>query len=110
MTASEIPEWVLAGNAEDFPEGIKVEKKINDNRILVLRQNDKWHAFQALCPHMSRPLDAARVTGNSMECIWHNMVFNLETGVIEDHSGFFDIPNLKVYKTKIQQGKVYVQV
>jgi nitrite reductase/ring-hydroxylating ferredoxin subunit len=101
--------WINVGKVHDFPEGEKVEKTLNRAQILILRQEEKWHAFEALCPHMSRSLQPSRVNGNVLECIWHNMRFNIETGEILYKSGFIGIPHLKTYEVKVENGKVYVK-
>jgi nitrite reductase/ring-hydroxylating ferredoxin subunit len=101
--------WIHVGEVDDFPEGEKVEKVVHKERLLILREKDKWHAFEALCPHMSRLLDNARLKGKELECIWHNIRFHIETGEILDSSGFIDIPDLKVYEIKIEEGRVYVK-
>ena len=102
-------EWIRVGNVEDFPEGKKVERVVNGKPILVLRQESKWHAFEALCPHMSRSLEGARVDGNILECIWHNMRFNIETGANVYDSGFIGIPDLQPYEIRVENQEVYVK-
>ena len=109
MTGQEDPTWKNVGKVSDFPEGEKIERRLGGGRILILRQNNRWHAFEYLCPHMSRPLDGARVSSNVLECRWHNMCFNIETGEILYASGFIGIPDLKVYQIKVENGQVYVK-
>ncbi len=101
--------WIKVGNVDDFPEGEKIEKNINKTAILILRHNDKWFALEAICPHMSQPLHNAKIRGNILECIWHNMSFNMDTGKIVFDSGFMEIPNLKIYKIKVENKEVYVK-
>jgi nitrite reductase/ring-hydroxylating ferredoxin subunit len=102
--------WVHAGKVEDFPEGEKVERILDRRRVLLLRQQGKWYGFEALCPHMSRSLRNSRVEGDVLECIWHNMRFNIETGAVVYESGFIGIPDLKVYEIKIEKEDVYVKI
>ncbi|MDY6954327.1 MAG: Rieske (2Fe-2S) protein [Thermodesulfobacteriota bacterium] len=102
-------EWIPVGAVDDFPEGEKVERVVNRKRILVLRHKDRWRAFEALCPHMSRSLQRSRVDGNILECIWHNMRFNIDTGAITYASGFIGIPDLKVYEIRVENDTVYVK-
>lgn len=101
--------WLEIGNVDDFPEGKKTERNLKKDAILILRQNEKWYAFEASCPHMSQPLHNAHVKDDELECEWHNMSFNLDTGKIIFDSGFIEIPNLKVYKIKVENGVVYVK-
>ena len=109
MTRQDKQIWTRVGKVGDFPEGEKIERSLNRSRIFILRQDDRWYAFECLCPHMSRPLDGARVIGNIMECRWHNMCFDIETGEILYESGFIGIPDLKVYPIKVKNGQVYVK-
>jgi len=101
--------WIRVGNVENFPEGEKVKRVVNRRPILVLGHKDRWHAFETLCPHMSRSLQTPQVEGNVLECIWHNMCFNIETGAIVYESGFIGIPNLEIYDIKVKKGEVYVR-
>jgi len=101
--------WIHVGNVQDFPEGEKVERVVNRKPVLVLRRGSKWHAFEALCPHMSRSLQSARVDGNVLECIWHNMRFSIETGAIAYESGFIGIPDLNIYQIRVENQEVYVK-
>lgn len=100
--------WIRVGTIEDFPEGMKVECLLADKQLLILRHHDQWFAFESLCPHMSRPLEGARVEENQLYCQWHNMIFSVETGEVLDDSGFFDIPPLEVYDVRVDDGEVYV--
>ena len=100
--------WIRVGSVDDFPEGMKIECLLADKPILILRQGDRWFAFEALCPHMSRPLEGGEVDGTHLQCRWHNMIFSLETGEVLDDSGFFDILGLEVYDVRIVDGEVHI--
>jgi nitrite reductase/ring-hydroxylating ferredoxin subunit len=41
---------------------------------------DKIMAFDNRCPHRSALLSQGTLTGNVVECRWHNFRFNVETG------------------------------
>ena len=102
--------WIPVGKSEDFPEGQKIEKTLDAGPILIARQNDHWYAFEALCPHMGRSLERARIKGNALECVHHNMIFDLQRGNIIYDSGFIQIPDLKVYRVRVENGNVYLNV
>jgi nitrite reductase/ring-hydroxylating ferredoxin subunit len=101
--------WIRVGKVDDFPEGTSVEKVVHKERVLIRREEGSWHAFEALCPHMSRSLDNAWLRGKELECRWHNIRFHIETGEILYGAGFINIPDLKVYETRIKNGAVYVK-
>jgi len=58
---------------------------------------------------MSRSLKRSHVDGSILECIWHNMRFNIETGAIVYKSGFIGMPDLKVYGITVKKGAVYIR-
>lgn len=58
---------------------------------------------------MSLSLESSRVEGNILECIWHNMRFNIETRAIVYKSGFIGKPDLKVYGITVKKGAVYAR-
>ncbi len=100
--------WIFVGEVNNFPPGEKVKVKIDENPIFVILQNKKGYAFDTKCPHMSRSIKDASVNSNILECIWHNMKFDLNTGAVIDASGYFNIPPLKVYPVRVIDEKVYV--
>ncbi len=100
--------WISVGEVNDFPSGEKIEVEIDEKPIFVMLQNKKGYAFDAKCPHMSRSIKDSPVNGNILECIWHNIKYDLNTGDITDDSGYFNIPPLKVYAVRIIDERVYV--
>jgi len=105
--ADDIKSWVLMGKTEDFPPGGKIQKNLEGETILILHQDDKWFAFEAKCPHQGRALDHSRVEGDILECIYHSIAFNMETGEIVDNSGYINIPKLKVYNIRVDEEGVW---
>ncbi len=105
-----VKNWVAVGPVGDFPDGIMVPCRAGHRSLLVLHRPPQWHAFDAVCPHMSRPLADAHIDGNRLECIWHNMIFDLNTGSIQDDSGFMDIPDLSVYPVIVAEERVWAQI
>ncbi len=108
MSSLDQKEWIFVGEVNNFPLGKKVEVEIDEKPIFVMLQNKKGYAFDTKCPHMSRSIKDGPVNANILECIWHNMKFDLNTGAITDDSGHLDIPPLTVYSVRIIDEKVYV--
>lgn len=102
--------WIFMGNAIEFQEGRKIKRELNGEPILLLHKSGKWYAFEGRCPHQSRPLDEARINGERMECVYHSMAFNIETGENLDSMGFIGDFSLKVYDVRVDEdGKVWLR-
>jgi len=101
--------WILAGQTNDFKSGEKKRLSVNNEDIIIYRKQDTWFAFEALCPHMSRTLETGIISDSKLTCIYHNMIFDLETGTILDDSGFIDLENLKRYPVKIQDKNIFIK-
>ena len=100
---------ILMGKTTDFPEGKKIRKEINEQPLFILFSKGKWYAFETKCPHQSRPLDDARIKGNILECIYHSMNFNMDTGEVTDTAGYIGAENLVIYKVTVDdEGNVWV--
>jgi len=104
------PGWLKIGPAHDFPECKIIARSVGPETVFIHHHGQKWFAFEALCPHMSRPLDNARIEANTLECTWHNMRFDLKSGTVIEDSGFFDIPALKVYTVKVEGDEVFIKL
>ena len=100
-------DWVNLGPTDDYPQGKIVSRTIGRNTVLIYHEDRDWYVFEPRCPHMSRSLENARIQNGSLECAWHNMVFDLRTGAVIEDSGFFDIPALTVYNIKVVRGEVF---
>jgi len=102
--------WWNIGKTHDFPKGETMARSVGPDTVLIHHNGQRWFAFEALCPHMSRPLDNAHIEANTLECAWHNMRFDLITGAVIEDSGFFDIPALKVYTVRIEGDEVLIRL
>ncbi len=110
MISLDPKKWIFAGEVCNFPSGKKIEVKIDEKTIFIMLQNKKWFAFDTKCPHMSRSIRDSYINAEMLECRWHNIKFDLNTGAIIDDSGYFYIPPLKVYPVRIIEEKVYVKI
>lgn len=100
----------------------RVTKLVNDNKILFIWHNDNVHAVQAQCPHLKLPLSKAKINeNNEITCPFHHSKFDLCTGEVKCWSSWPPVignmlgkvskeKNLKIYKTKIENEMVLVEV
>lgn len=52
----------------------------NSNKILVVKQNNKFFAVGAKCSHYGAPLVKGALGDGTVRCPWHGACFNLKNG------------------------------
>lgn len=77
-----------------------------DKKILLIKQNGKFHAIGDKCGHYGAPLVMGSLGENRIRCPWHGACYNLETGDIEDFPGLDGIP---CYKVRVVDRQVKVR-
>jgi len=93
--------FTYMGKVEEFPKHRKIEREIDGKPVFILNRGEKWFAFETRCPHQRRTLIDARAKDNVLECIYHSMAFNMETGEIVDNAGYIGAIPLVVYKVEL---------
>jgi nitrite reductase/ring-hydroxylating ferredoxin subunit len=100
----------------------RVTKIVNEKKVLLIWHNNKVHAVQAQCPHLKLPLTKAKINENDeITCPFHKSKFDLCTGEVKCWSTWPPVigsllgkvskqKNLQVYKTKIKDEMVMVNI
>ena len=105
--------WIEAGNEADFPEGLGVCIKHNDDQIAVFNYNgEEWYAAQNSCPHEDQMVLSRGLTGEAkgepkVACPLHKRSFSLRSG---EFLGEGEMSCLNTYEVKREGGKVFVKV
>ncbi|XP_062872857.1 apoptosis inducing factor mitochondria associated 4 [Trichomycterus rosablanca] len=89
----------------DLQNGQMKEVEVNQHKILLVRNEDKFSAVGSLCTHYGASLSNGILMGDRVRCPWHGACFNTTTGDIEEFPGLDSLPT---YKVKVEGGKVYV--
>lgn len=115
------------GTIDDFPEGRGQKVTVDGIEFAVFNLEGKLYGIQNLCPHKNLPMDMIgkpkrqneelAAPGNtgirgqvnpdvpSINCPWHYLEWNLETGhnpVTDKHVATYDIA--------VEDGDVYVEL
>lgn len=54
----------------------------NGNKVLVVRQKNKFFAVGSKCSHYGAPLVKGALGDGTVRCPWHGACFNLKSGKI----------------------------
>lgn len=95
---------------------------IDGTKILFIWNKDQVYAVQAHCPHFKLPLTKGKITEEcTIICPFHKSEFDLTTGDVKCWSPWPAVvgnvlgkmvkpTHLKVYPTRIEEGKVQVDL
>ncbi|XP_011176585.1 apoptosis-inducing factor 3 [Zeugodacus cucurbitae] len=94
---SELTNFVAVCNEADINnDEVKEYNFDENNKILLIRQNDRIWAIGATCPHQGAPLVRGVLGRGRIRCIRHGACFNIRTGDIEDFPGLDSLPSYPV--------------
>ncbi|MER8396831.1 MocE family 2Fe-2S type ferredoxin [Mesorhizobium sp. M1348] len=100
--------WVDACAADEI-EAEEAKRFENGGRTFAIFRNDadEYYCTDGLCTHEKIHLADGLVMGNTVECPKHASVFDFTTGEVETPPA---CENLKIYKTKVENGRVMIEV
>jgi NAD(P)H-dependent nitrite reductase small subunit len=85
-------------------KGIKIKLKKITLAIFFIKE--KIYAVQNRCPHQNADLSDGYIIDDKLYCSLHHWAFNLSDGKY----AFNPEMKLKTYKTKIEDGMIYVSL
>lgn len=54
--------------------------EVGKKTISVFNLDGEYFAIDEYCPHAGGPLSEGYISGEEVECPWHNAAFNIKTG------------------------------
>jgi apoptosis-inducing factor 3 len=93
-------------NENDVAENEMKNFDFHDSKVLIVKQNGRFHAVGAKCSHYNALLSTGVLGKGRVRCPWHGACFSLETGDIEDYPGQDSIP---CFQVSVEQGLVNVR-
>ncbi len=87
-------------------EGTMVEVVVQSKDLLITLNQGELYCVDNRCPHEGIKLTLACLKGNRIKCSLHGFSFDLTTG----DSTQVDIDNLRVYPTKQENNKIYINI
>jgi nitrite reductase (NADH) small subunit len=96
--------------ASELPSVGALCKRLADGTQLAVArlagETGKIVAFENRCPHVNGPIGLGKIAGTSVICPWHFFRFDLETGAAV---GLDSVMRLRVFKTVLEGGQVYIE-
>ena len=76
----ELPDLSSGLPTGNLADGATLTGRLGDTTVLLYREGDTVHAFDATCPHLGGPLGEGLVADATVRCPWHHACFDLCTG------------------------------
>ena len=74
------PDLKMGISDADLPDGAMLVGHVEDQAVLLARQNGDVFAIDAACSHYGGPLGEGLMVGDTVRCPWHHACFSLRTG------------------------------
>uniref|UniRef100_A0A8C1TPY9 Rieske domain-containing protein n=2 Tax=Cyprinus carpio TaxID=7962 RepID=A0A8C1TPY9_CYPCA len=87
----------------DLQDGQMKEVEVDQNKILLVRNNGEFTAVGGLCTHYGAPLIKGALVGDRVRCPFHGACFNTKTGDIEEFPGLDCLPKYKKLKKRVKK-------
>lgn len=100
-------EWVMAVEARALASEDAMRFTHNGRCIAVYNLSGSFYATSGICTHEHAFMSEGYIDGETVECPLHQGLFNIRTGAALSPPV---TKNLKTFKTKVENGQVYVQV
>lgn len=99
------PRFVAVATFDDLPDGGLRAVVLEGHGLVLARQGDTVHAFQATCPHEKADLSKGRLEDDRLICPRHLASFSLIDGAV---SRGWKVDALKLYPVRIDDGAIAV--
>jgi len=114
-------EFIAVEKASELKDGALREVSVRGSKILLARIGENFYAAESHCPHLGASLARGILHGSVITCPRHGSQFDLIDGHVvrwTQWSGLISRLNkalrspksLKVYRTKVEDGKILVEL
>lgn len=91
----------------DVMEGSAIKVETGDLTLAVFNLNGAFYVMDDVCSHGPGSLSEGFISGETVECDFHNGSFDIKTGEVVEPPCM--IPQ-KVYKTLVEGDTVYIEL
>ncbi len=109
MSQSQVdaPVWHDVASWDAVPEGLS-QHRVGTAMVLLVRQGDRLHATEPLCPHKFAALADGELLDGCIRCPQHEAHFDPSTG--EPQEGEEWAGTLRTFPCRVEAGKAQVDL
>jgi apoptosis-inducing factor 3 len=102
-----MPKESIVFKAHELKDGDRQEVVVGETKVLVVRLKGQFYAIGAECTHYGGPLIDGALNGRRVVCPWHQAVFDVLTGNLEEPPALDAQP---CYEVRVEGDDVIVRV
>jgi nitrite reductase (NADH) small subunit len=96
--------FTRVARADEIPQGGAKVVEVNSRAIAVFNVSGTFYAIYNICPHQGGPLGEGTLKGHTVSCPWHDLAFDVRTGLAADGGGNC----VGSYEVKVKENEVFV--
>jgi nitrite reductase (NADH) small subunit len=96
--------FTRVARADEIPAGTAKVTIVNGRELAVFNVNGAFYAIYNICPHQGGPLAEGTLKGHTIACPWHDLAFDVRTGLASDGGGNC----VGSYEVKVRESEVFV--
>lgn len=100
-------DWQPVVGSEELTEAAPQRVQVGEQPILLYRKNGTIFAIGARCPHAGGPLEEGDFEDQTVQCPWHDSVFDLGNGGVVHGPATNAVPN---YEVRERDGQVELRL
>lgn len=101
-----MPRFVKVASLDEIPPGTGRQVEAAGRQLALFNVDGEVHAVDGVCPHQGGPLGEGILEGAVVSCPWHFWQFD----VVKGHAPEFPEAAIRKYRTRIEEGQIYVEV
>ena len=90
----------------EVPEGKVAKAKVGKKEFAVVLLGGAYYCIDGICTHEGGPLGEGTLVGEELVCPWHEGRFDPKTGTADPETDW--VTDVKSYKTKVEEGYVWI--
>lgn len=99
--------WTPVLDAADLEEATPKRVDANGSPVLLYRRDGSIYAIGAVCSHAGGPLEEGSFDGCTVQCPWHDSVFDLRDGRVRHGPATHPQPG---YAARVRDGQIEVRI
>lgn len=100
-------DWTSVLTASDLQESEPVRVEVDGSPVLLYRKGQRVMAIGAVCAHAGGPLEEGDFHDDTVQCPWHDSVFNLRDGRVVHGPSTYPVAH---YHARLNDGNVEIRL
>ena len=102
--AGETPRFIRVASMHEVRPGTGKLVTMMGRDIGLFNVGGRIEAIDNTCPHNQRPIGTDGIRGSTVTCFWHNLTFELESGICTEAPHF----KIRKYLVRVRKQEIYV--